>query len=65
MATGIEIINQYLLMYNAGINDLKLFDKDFPDSKDEYNYWRSVLIKMRNTMLNLGMSNLEDIPPKK
>jgi hypothetical protein len=65
MATEFVIRNQYLLMYNAGINDLIIFDRDFPDSKDEYNYWLKVLTKMHKTMLNLGMSNLEPLPPKK
>jgi hypothetical protein len=65
MATEFEIRNQYLLMYNAGIKDLKLFERDFPNSIDEYNYWQGVLEQMRNTMINLGMGDLEPLPPKK
>jgi hypothetical protein len=65
MATEFEIRNQYLLMYNAGIKDLKLFERDFPNSTEEYNYWLKVLEQMQNTMRNLGMTNLEPLPPKK
>ncbi|MDR0903964.1 MAG: hypothetical protein LBM59_04965 [Ruminococcus sp.] len=65
MATEFEIRNQYLLMYNAGIKDLKIFERDFPNSTEEYNYWLGVLEQMKKTMTNLGMGDLEPLPPKK
>ncbi|MDR0974363.1 MAG: hypothetical protein LBL80_01580 [Ruminococcus sp.] len=65
MESEFVIRNQYLLMYNSGIKDLKLFERDFPNSIEEYNYWQGVLEQMRNTMMSLGMGDLEPLPPKK
>jgi hypothetical protein len=65
MATDHELNALYLLQYKICLNDLEIFERNFPNSKEEYNYWRGALEKMTNNMKNSGITDFEPLPAKK
>jgi hypothetical protein len=60
-----ELIREYLTRYNDLLRDLELFDKEFPDSKAEHNFWVNVIARLRKVMVTMGIDDIEPIPPLK
>jgi hypothetical protein len=65
MASDKELLDNYLTKYNDLIRDLELFDKEFPDSNAEHNFWVDVIARLKRKMHTLGISDTEPVPERK
>jgi hypothetical protein len=65
MATEYELRNTYVIQYQEALQDLKMFDLQFPDNTDGHNALVDIAKRAYERAMAVGMDTLAPLPPKK
>jgi hypothetical protein len=65
MPSDKELIEKYLTSYNELLSAIEVFGLKYPGNNDGYNFLVDLAAKKREVALNIGLSDMEELPAKK